>query len=130
MESLIARVILVTLITVGGGILWRKMWVERLPTVAAALGWLTACAVIGGFCSGYLLFGDPEVGSGNRLRIWLPFPLLIGMVYIVIPSLLRLFRALRGSGTRRLVAWLGLGIVLGMASLSPLAVLWHYLMTQ
>ena len=130
MESLISRIILVVLVTVGSVILWSKMWVERPPTVAAALGWLTACAVIGGSCSWYFLFADPEVGSGNRLRIWVPAPLMIGMVCIVFPSLFRLFRALRGGGTGRLVALLCLGIILGLASLSPLAVLGHYLMTQ
>ena len=101
---------------------------ERLPKVTTSLGWLTGCAVLGSACSGYLLCAAPEKGADMAEAV--VFILMIGMVYLVAPSVIRLIRSLRGSGAPRFAALLGLGIVLALASLSPLAVFYHYIMTQ
>ena len=133
MPSLVAKIGTAVLVGVVYAILIylrSRMWEERTPRIATSLGWLTGCAVVGALCSCYFLFADPEAGSPNRFHIWMPLPFMIGMVYIVFPSVVRLVRALRGSGTRRFAALLGLGIVLALTSLSPLGVLYHYVMTQ
>jgi hypothetical protein len=100
---------------------------ERTGTVIVTFGWLIGCVVAGVICFWYPVYVDSKFGpeADSRMGFFYlgAFPYMIGAGVVAVLSLARLFRALRGAGTRNFASLFSLGIILTLASLSPVAVI-------
>ncbi|MEI7733251.1 MAG: hypothetical protein WCO56_27010 [Verrucomicrobiota bacterium] len=91
--------------------------IELAQRITTSLNWLKACAIVGGLALGYLLIAAPQGALYDLCSFLLGTPLTL----IACLSLLRLYGALRASGSPRFARLLGVGIILALVALSPLA---------